>query len=122
MATDLPLDFANNVPWKWQYQIIKDGAPLDITGASLHMQLRADPAGDDIAIDMSTMNGFLSILDAPNGKWAFSVPIDRTGQVAAGSYMHDMIVILPNGDVHRPYKGNATVEQGVTRGGLPWQT
>ena len=120
MPESLSLSFANNAPWKATFQMMQGGVAVSLVGCSLRMQLRLLPSSDEIALDLSTVNGRLVIVDAENGIWSINVSVLDSSQVLANSYALDMIVTPSVGDPFRPYSGDVTVIQGVTREGRDW--
>jgi hypothetical protein len=114
-ATSYDFTFATNTPWTGRYQFTRDAVPVPMTGCSMKMQLRLTAASDDVAITISTDNGRFVILDGPSGVWEFNVSLIDALQVAANSYIYDLLITSAGGEVFAAITGQVLVSQGVTR-------
>ncbi len=72
------------------------GAPVDVTGATVLMQMRADPevAGDpDFSVSTEDVDGIT--VGGSNG--VVTIPVNLAG-MTPGQYQFDVIITLPAGD------------------------
>ena len=70
--------------------------PLDLTGSTLHAQIRAG----SFAIDVG-----LTITDAVAGVVALAITPEQTRDVQPGTYKWDMLVTASNGKISKYTKG-----------------
>ncbi len=81
---DLPITITQGADWSWKFEVKANptGAmlPVDITGAALDMQVRAQAAdyGAIELISASTAFGRIVITDSPNGKFTVTIPGSAT--------------------------------------------
>lgn len=90
--------------------ITLNGVPLDLTGASIRMQLRINTQATAVK-EFSTTNGSMTITDALNGKFTFNQQII---DVDANSYYYDMQITLGDGRVYTFLKGSWNIVQDYT--------
>lgn len=89
-----------------------DGAPLDLTGAKIEMQLRRTPRHAKVMLEWSTLYETIEFVDALNG--VFRV-LSRKMDVPAGSYHWDIELTLASGRVLTIAAGTWSIGQDVTR-------
>lgn len=90
-----------------------DGVPLDLTGATIRMQLRVDYGGKvylDLKSDVA--DGGITITDATNG--AFKID-ERVIGLEARSYKYDIEITLASGEINTWIEGTFKVINDVTR-------
>lgn len=104
---------SNNVPWSTNLSL---GGTAALLGASLHMQLRANPGATSVALDLSTANGDLAIIDTVNRIATIHVPGPAMLAVPAGAYFYDVVVTPAAGDPFIGNSGTVTISQGITLG------
>ena len=88
------------------FEISINSVPLDLTGATISMQIRKD-FGAPVVYTPA-----LSILDAVNGVLAID---EQIIDIAACVYKWDLRIQLASGKVHNWTGGNFTVKDVVTR-------
>lgn len=86
--------------------------PVDITGAALKMGIAS--LSGQIVLEASLANGMIGILDAANGQFELNLPAARLRALPPGSYLHDLLITLASGRVHRVWAGSLTLTHGVT--------
>jgi hypothetical protein len=92
------------------------GDPVDLTGWSARMQLRVEVDADDVALELTTDNGRIT-LGGPDGDITLRVAaadLER-GAIEAGSYRYDLELVDPAGDVTRLIEGKFRIRAEVTR-------
>lgn len=94
-----------------QVEILLNGEPLDLTGASILMQFRRSHTAPEVAKEFSTGNG-ITITDGPAGK--FSVAPAILGMVSA-SFVWDVQLTLSSGRVLTPLAGTLFLTPDVSR-------
>jgi len=94
-----------------EFTVTVNGAPLNLQGASLKMQLRIN-ANTPLVKEYNTGSG-LTITDGVNGKFTFD---EQLIDVVPGSYQYDILATLSNG-VEKTYpSGQFIVEAVITHG------
>lgn len=89
-----------------------DGAPIDLTGATVYMQIRVKPNGELLA-DLDDA-GYISIGDPLAGEIAVSVPAAATDGWAWSLAYYDLRILLAGGDTIKPLYGRVRMISGVT--------
>ncbi len=87
-------------------------AALDLTGASVLMQLRKRPVHGKTIAEWSTARGSIEMIDTANGQ--FKV-VGRVMNVPAGSYAWDIEITLADGRVITIAQGTWRILQDVSR-------
>jgi hypothetical protein len=104
---------ANNEDLRQVFVLTDDaGAPFDLTGAALHMDIEAFNGAD--VLEATTANGRIALSDAPAGRFELAVPAATMRTLAPGSYQHDLLLTFADGRVHRVWTGALTLSRGVT--------
>ena len=83
-----------------------DGVPLDLTGATIRMQLRKS-AGAPVAFTPE-----LSIINAASGEFAID---EQIIDIPACVYKYDIEIELDSGEVKTWIYGNFTINDDITR-------
>jgi hypothetical protein len=86
--------------------------PVDLTGATARMQIRAKP-GAALLLELTTENGGLSI--ASPGTITRYLSATASAALGWSTGVYDLEVEYPDGTVHRYFEGNVTVSPEVTR-------
>jgi len=96
------------------FEIKVNGSALDLTGASLKMELRAlEKTGAIAATFTDSSSGGLTITDESNGIFKFDKQvIDITAQ----TYYYDIQITLASGDVKSYIEGTWNIVQDITQG------
>ncbi len=96
-----------------QFTIVKNGSPLDLTGASLRMEMRElTPTGSVGDTFTDDSDGGLTITDAANGVITFD---EQVVDILAMLYYYDIEITLSNGDVKTYIVGTWIIIQDVTQ-------
>ncbi len=106
------LTATTNADWDETLVLGVAGAPLDIAGADITMQLRRHAASPDPDLTLATGAG-LTIQDAPAGKVGLHVEAAAMARIGAGVCVFD-VVVEKGGNVIRPLQGRVCIIQGVT--------
>ena len=89
------------------------GTPIDITGFTSKMQVRAG-YGLDVLLDLSTANGKIIIIASVNGKFSINETATNMSALKAGVYKYD--IEMTNGaEVTRILEGSFTVSEEITQ-------
>lgn len=90
-----------------------DQSPIDITGYTGKMQVRASKADPDAVLTLQTGSGIT--LGGVNGTITLSASATATDALSAGTYVYDLELTSSNGTVTRLIEGAFTVSGQVTR-------
>lgn len=98
-----------------------DYVPIDLTGATGHMQVR-ERYGAPVLAEATTDNGGITI-DGPAGTITLVLTAVQTDAIGAreGSTrprekaVYDLEIVLANGDVKRVIQGELTISPNITR-------
>ncbi len=86
------------------------GTPVDLTGSTLSMQVRSSAANPTRAFPV-----VVTITDAPNGGFSVSIDAAQLATAPAGTYVHDLVRLRPDGVTEQIWTGTMVVTAGVTR-------
>lgn len=89
-----------------------NGAPLNLTGASVKMQMRKAPSDSTAAYTWSTTDGSIVITNPTAG----ALTINKRNISGTNSLHFDVQVTAQNGDVRTMVRGTLPLVQDVTRG------
>lgn len=95
-----------------EIEVLINGLALDLTGASVLMQLKKVAGSDTVAKEFSTDNALITITDATAGKIAIeSCIID----ILPFNYVYDIEVTLASGRVLTVLEGTWEITSDVSR-------
>ena len=86
-----------------QFTMIKNGSPMDLTSASITMNVDANGTN----VQFSTMNEKLRITDAVNGVFEFRKQV--VDFWSYGTFPYEIIFKFPNGDIKTYINGTWTI-------------
>jgi len=90
-------------------------APVDLTGASIRMQVRTHKESATALLSVSTDAGGITITDAANGEFAVRVEAIDTDDLEFPKGVYDIEIEMPDGTVNRLVEGAVTLSRQVTR-------
>ena len=88
--------------------------PWNLTGFTARMQVRTSIEDPTVVLEATTTNGRLAIGPNP-GELVLVVSATDTDALAAGSYVYDLELVSPSGEVTRLLEGTLVVRRAVTR-------
>lgn len=113
-ASDLPdIVVSNNADYEEAHDVMDGDQPLDLTGCSVRMQLRATPTDSRAYLDLSSPSGGATI-NLAEMSIALRAPVTVMQIVPAGDYVRD-ILILKGDQTLFAGRGKVTVVAGITR-------
>jgi len=112
LGTHIKGDTFNEVIFTINQLVSGTTQPMDLTGASARMHFKLTPQSL-AALEMTTANSKLAIIDATAGKLAI---VKQVIDIAAGHYQFDLEVTLQSGDVYTVIAGELTIKQDITNG------
>jgi hypothetical protein len=90
--------------------------PIDLTGNKLRMGIRQHAADIAEELLLTTENGGLTIVDAPNGKFTVRITQAQLVQLEVGQYDHSLVRIPSATETYRIWSGTLTTSAGPSRG------
>ena len=94
------------------FQINKDGIPLNLTGAIIHMQLRKSP-GSTVYLNLTSVaNAGITMTSELDGAFKINEMILN---LEANVYLYDIEITFPSGEVKTWISGQFTVTNDITR-------
>ena len=99
--------------FNFQFQILNDQVPLNLSGYTGTMTVRPFVGATTITVVPSTANG-LMVFDAANGRVTVTLSATTTGAIPAGRYVYDLI-LNSGGTVTRYLEGKFIVTGAVTQ-------
>lgn len=107
------MSFYNNADWNQAFTVTSGGSPVNLTGKTLRMAVRASASGPDLLV-ATTLDGTLTVTDGPAGKFSMAVPYADTAGVPAGNHYWDLLDILSPTSRTRLAGGRILVREGIT--------
>ena len=98
--------------FNFQFQILNNQTPLNLTGYTGTMTVRPFVGASTTTVVASTANG-LMVFDAVNGRVTVTISATTTGAIAAGRYSYDL-VLTSGVTVTRILEGKFIVTGAVT--------
>lgn len=89
--------------------------PVDLTGATLRMQVRETKHSDIPLLSLSTGGSGITVTDAANGKFTVRAEAAQTDALSFTTGVYDLEIKLADGTVTRLVEGSATLSRQVTR-------
>jgi hypothetical protein len=105
--------FQHTVNWK-----DPSGAPIDLTGFRIRLQVRQSPSSASTLLDFDSedLAEGQSISElGESGSFTITLTPDFTGALDFQAAEYDLTATSPGGIVYRLHEGKATVSPGVTR-------
>ena len=99
--------------FNFQFQILNNQTPLNLTGYTGTMTVRPFVGASTTTVVASTANG-LMVFDAANGRVTVTISATTTGAIAAGRYSYDL-VLTSGATVTRYLEGKFIVTGAVTQ-------
>ena len=100
-----------NDTWSQVFAILADTTPVDLSGSTILLQVRPAPASASVVLTLSTANSSISI----GGVSSNQITLNKIVDVAAGSYVYDMNVTFPSGEVKTYIWGNFIVQEDISK-------
>ena len=100
-----------NDSWSQVFAILADTTPVDLSGCTILIQVRPTPTSATIALTLSTADSSISI----GGVNRNQITLNKKVDVTAGSYVYDMNVTFPSGEVKTYIWGNFIVQEDISK-------
>ena len=99
----------------WDTEIVweADGTPVNLSGWTARMMLRTTTEAASPTVSLSTATSTMTALS--NGTIALSFSAISSAAITAATYLYDLEVQNPSGNVRRLMQGRAVVSREITR-------
>lgn len=92
------------------YELSIDGQPIDLSGATIRMQVRPDYGSNTLSLAFTEGNGI-----TVTGTDHNVIEVKKLINIASGSYVYDLESQFSNGDVKTYVKGAFIVSEDATK-------
>ena len=95
-----------------------DGAPIDLTGYRIRLQVRQTPGAAETLLDFDSNAPASGMSITPlgvGGDFTITLTPAVTGALSFTGAEYDLTATSPGGIIYRLHEGKATVSPGVTR-------
>jgi hypothetical protein len=99
--------------WDTEFLWEADGDPVNLTGWTARMMLRATAEAASPTVSLSTATSTMTALST--GVIGLSYSAISSAAITAATYLYDLEVVNPSGTVRRLMQGNAVVSREMTR-------
>lgn len=110
---DVDLCLPQGQTWDTTFIFSADGVPVDLNGFVARMMLRTTTEAASPTVSLSTVDGTMSVTTAGQIILNYSAP--SSSAVTAATYLYDMELQSPSGNVRRLVQGRAVVSREITR-------
>jgi hypothetical protein len=100
-----------NDTWSQVMVITANEVPVSLIGAEVEIQVRKKPNSTDAEMTLTEQNGGITVGGVNNNQITINYPVD----IAAGTYVYDMVVVFPNGNEKTYIWGNFIVYEDITK-------
>lgn len=100
-----------NDTWSQVMVITANDVPVSLVGAEVEIQVRKKPNSTDAEMTLTEQNGGITVGGVNNNQITINYPVD----IAAGTYVYDMVVLFPNGNEKTYIWGNFIVYEDITK-------
>jgi hypothetical protein len=99
----------------FQWLTSPDKTPMDLSGCSIKLQIRAYANSPDVLYEASTGNSRIEVTSTTQGKWRLIVSSSDSTSWTFNQAVYDLDITFPSGDVYTVVEGIVYAKQQVTR-------
>lgn len=114
IPSELNLTIYQGANFREKYTWSYDGVPVDLTGAKLIAHLRDEAQSPVLVFELSTDNGYISLVNPTQGEFELAIPAQLTEQMNFDSCVFDLKAEL-NGFVRPLFAGVAVLIPSPTK-------
>jgi len=100
-----------NDTWSQVFQILANNVAVNLTGCTITIQVRKTASATSIDLTLSTADSTITIGGASSNQ----ITLNKKVTIAAGSYLYDMNVLFPSGEVKTYVWGSFFVQEDITK-------
>jgi len=100
-----------NDSWAQTFALLADTTPIDLSGSTILIQVRPTPTSSVVALELSTDDSSIGIGGVDNNQ----ITLNKIVDIAASTYVYDMNVTFPSGEVKTYLWGNFIVSEDISK-------
>jgi hypothetical protein len=100
-----------NDTWAQVFAITANNVAVDLSGSTITIQVRKTANASIIDLSLSTVDSTITIGGVSNNQ----ITLNKKVTIAAGSYLYDMNVAFPSGEVKTYIWGTFFVQEDITK-------
>jgi hypothetical protein len=100
-----------NDSWAQTFALLADTTPIDLSGSTILIQVRPTPSSSVVALELTSEDSSIGIGGVDNNQ----ITLNKIVDVAAGTYVYDMNVTFPSGEVKTYLWGNFIVSEDISK-------
>ena len=100
-----------NDSWAQTFALLADTTPIDLSGCTILIQVRPTPSSASVVLELTTDDSSIGI----GGVDSNQITLNKIVGVAAGTYVYDMNVTFPSGEVKTYLWGNFIVTEDISK-------
>lgn len=100
-----------NDSWAQTFALLADTTPIDLSGCTILIQVRPTPSSASVVLELTTDDSSIGIGGVDNNQ----ITLNKIVGVAAGTYVYDMNVTFPSGEVKTYLWGNFIVTEDISK-------
>jgi hypothetical protein len=100
-----------NDSWAQTFALLADTTPIDLSGSTILIQVRPTPTSSVVALELTSEDSSIGIGGVDNNQ----ITLNKIVDVAAGTYVYDMNVTFPSGEVKTYLWGNFIVSEDISK-------
>lgn len=100
-----------NDTWSQVMVLTANDVPISLVGSEVEIQVRKTPSATTALMTLTETNGGITVGGVNNNQITINYPVD----IAAGTYVYDMVVLFPNGNEKTYIWGNFIVYEDITK-------
>jgi hypothetical protein len=100
-----------NDTWAQVFAITANNVAVDLSGSTITIQVRKTANASTIDLSLSTTDSSITIGGASSNQ----ITLNKKVTIAAGSYLYDMNVTFPSGEVKTYVWGTFFVQEDITK-------
>lgn len=106
--------YTQSLTWKTAADEDATKTPVDLTGCTARMQVRAKVGASEVLLTLTTENGGIS-LGGTAGTIDLLIDAEDTAELTWSAGVYDLEIVYPGGQVRRLMYGTVAVSPEVTR-------
>jgi len=100
-----------NDSWAQVFALLADTTPIDLSGSTILIQVRPTPSSSEVALELTTDDSSIGI----GGIDSNQITLNKIVDIPAGTYVYDMNVTFPSGEVKTYLWGNFIVTEDISK-------
>ena len=100
-----------NDTWAQVFTITANNVAVNLTGSTITIQVRKTASASTVDLTLSTADSSITIGGASSNQ----ITLNKQVTIAAGSYLYDMNVAFPSGEVKTYVWGTFFVQEDITK-------